>query len=138
MRYYWELSITELGRINREVRMALKTGQLKQQPCAIKNCNVATGNTVAHHEDYDKPLDITWLCKRHHRLRHAQLNKLRPNDYIINPKPKPEIPTIKDVIKLWPDGYELLKPPTTKPKPFRSHFPKNCYCYDCRNRKTES
>lgn len=136
MRYYWELTVTELGKINQLVRQALRTGQLKQQPCAIENCNVATFNTVAHHEDYDKPLDITWLCKSHHRIRHVQLNKLRPNDYIINPKPKSEIPHIKDIIKLWPDGYEQQTPPS-KPKPFRSHFPTNCYCVDCRN-KTKS
>lgn len=133
MRYYWELSVTELSKIAHLVTHAIRTGQLKQQPCAIKGCNVATLNTIAHHEDYDKPLDITWLCKSHHRYRHAQLNKLRPNDYIINPRPKPKIPIIRDVIKLWPDGYEKRIPPTTRPKPFsfRSHFPTNCHCVDC-------
>jgi hypothetical protein len=29
-----------------------------------------TTDTVAHHEDYDKPCDIIWLCERCHRRRH--------------------------------------------------------------------
>lgn len=105
MRYYWELTITELGKINQQVRFALRSGQLKQKACQVENCNVAIGNTIAHHEDYDKPLDITWLCKSHHRQRHVEINKIRPKGYILNPKPKPVIPQIKDVIKPWPDDY---------------------------------
>lgn len=23
-----------------------------------------------HHKDYDKPLEVTWLCRRHHMLEH--------------------------------------------------------------------
>ena len=25
---------------------------------------------IRHHEDYEKPLDITWLCRSHHALLH--------------------------------------------------------------------
>ena len=37
-------------------------------PCEI--CGSLT--THRHHEDYSKPLDIRWLCSRHHAARHKE------------------------------------------------------------------
>jgi len=45
-------------------------GGLQPQPCAVCGCEKA----VAHHEDYTKPLDVTWLCRTHHQLRHSEIN----------------------------------------------------------------
>ena len=28
--------------------------------------------THAHHDDYDKPLNVRWLCAEHHRQWHAK------------------------------------------------------------------
>lgn len=42
-------------------------GNLTPEPCLF-GCG---GTPVeAHHHDYSKPLDVTWLCVRHHRLAH--------------------------------------------------------------------
>jgi len=27
----------------------------------------------AHHDDYSRPLDVRWLCKRHHEEAHHSL-----------------------------------------------------------------
>lgn len=50
---------------------ALKNGIIKKEPC--KKC----GNTEveAHHEDYSKPLDVIWLCIKHHNERHVKLRE---------------------------------------------------------------
>ena len=46
---------------------ALKMGYIVKSPCEI--CN-ETLNVEAHHDDYMKPLDVRWLCKKHHAEHH--------------------------------------------------------------------
>lgn len=53
---------------NTAVGNALRSGKLKKQPCWVCGCNA-----VAHHPDYDRPLDVVWLCQAHHRQAHALL-----------------------------------------------------------------
>lgn len=48
------------------LRAAIKSGLIKQLPCA----ECGEPKTEAHHEDYDKPLDVVWLCEPHHSQRH--------------------------------------------------------------------
>jgi hypothetical protein len=43
------------------------TGQMRQP------CEVCGSPAEAHHDDYDKPLDVRWLCFEHHRAHHAAL-----------------------------------------------------------------
>lgn len=41
-----------------------------------QNCEVCgSKNSQAHHKDYSKPLDVKWLCSRHHADEHKKLNK---------------------------------------------------------------
>jgi hypothetical protein len=47
------------------------------QRCQVVGCNKLG---VRHHSDYDKPLEIIWLCPRHHALLHQgklSLDKIR-------------------------------------------------------------
>jgi hypothetical protein len=48
------------------VLRALKNGKLIAQPCNI--CRKE--EVVAHHDDYDKPLQVTWLCYSCHAKHH--------------------------------------------------------------------
>jgi hypothetical protein len=41
---------------------AVRDGVLKRGPC--EDCG--DPDTEAHHDDYSRPLDVRWLCRRHH------------------------------------------------------------------------
>ena len=43
---------------------ALRRGILKKQPC--EKC--LSKKVEMHHDDYSKPLEVRWLCQKHHRL----------------------------------------------------------------------
>lgn len=45
---------------------AFRSGLLKKRPCEV--CGAE--NVHAHHDDYDKPMEVRFLCSRHHREWH--------------------------------------------------------------------
>ena len=48
------------------VRSAILAGKLTKCPCEICGNNIVQ----AHHEDYSKPLEVIWLCSKHHAWIH--------------------------------------------------------------------
>lgn len=48
------------------VYYAIKTGKLNRLPCY----KCGNKKSEAHHEDYSKPLDVKWLCKKCHSKEH--------------------------------------------------------------------
>jgi hypothetical protein len=54
-----------------KVKYAVKTGKITKQPCG--RCQT-TIDVQAHHESYDRPLNVTWLCRKHHKERHRELD----------------------------------------------------------------
>lgn len=48
------------------VMQALRKGIIKREPC---HCGKPG---FAHHEDHNKPLEITWLCHAHHNEAHGK------------------------------------------------------------------
>jgi hypothetical protein len=53
------------------VARAIRRGELIRQPC----CRCRAEKTVAHHEDYDKPFEVVWLCQPCHKQRHKELKE---------------------------------------------------------------
>ena len=49
------------------LRYEVMAGRITKKPCEI--CG-ETKNIQAHHEDYSKPLDVIWLCPKHHAWIH--------------------------------------------------------------------
>lgn len=48
-------------------KVYLRRGKLKQEPC-----KVCGQKAEKHHPDYSKPLEVEWLCRRHHLALHAE------------------------------------------------------------------
>jgi ribosomal protein S27AE len=54
--------------VYQKVYYAIKTGKLLRQPCKI----CGKPSAFAHHEDYNKPLVVKWLCNYHHSELHRE------------------------------------------------------------------
>lgn len=59
---------TKKRRAHELVNKAIKHGDLIRQPCEI--CQ-GVDHVIAHHDDYDHPLVIRWLCEEHHKEWHC-------------------------------------------------------------------
>ncbi len=65
----WKQADKRRIKCHNAVRRAIRSGELVRQPCV--RCGEV--KSLAHHEDYDKPLDVIWLCQPCHKQRHKEL-----------------------------------------------------------------
>jgi hypothetical protein len=70
--FAWRQEDKRRSRAHNAVSYAIRKGDL------IRSCCERCGNpkSVAHHDDYDKPLEVTWLCQPCHKQRHKEINAL--------------------------------------------------------------
>lgn len=63
----WAAKHPERRKASHIVSNAIRDGHLHKDPCHI------CGNlkVEGHHPDYDRPLDVVWLCSTHHKQTHA-------------------------------------------------------------------
>jgi len=68
----WKNKFPEKYRARNIVNAAIRDKKLKALPCERCGCALMV---QAHHEDYSKPLDVTWLCTKCHGQRHREINE---------------------------------------------------------------
>lgn len=55
----------------RLLNQAVRAGRVKKLACEVCGDPKSEG----HHEDYTKPLDVIWLCRKHHRNAHRMMEE---------------------------------------------------------------
>ena len=65
----WRAEDTRRSMAHNAVARAVRNGSLVRIPCI----RCGEQKSLAHHEDYDKPLDVMWLCQPCHKQRHKEL-----------------------------------------------------------------
>jgi len=65
----WRAMNPDKFRASKLLHSAIRNGTIKRRPCVTCGAAKADG----HHEDYKKPLEVIWYCRKHHRERHLVL-----------------------------------------------------------------
>jgi len=65
----WAKRNRKKDRASNAVCNAVRDGKLSKMPCGV--CG-SEDRIHGHHDDYDKPLDVRWLCSKHHRQWHRE------------------------------------------------------------------
>jgi len=68
MRMKYPLKPGKHPELAEQARHEFYKSNLVPQPCRI-----CKDDAEAHHEDYSKPLEVDWLCSKHHIQRHIEL-----------------------------------------------------------------
>ena len=64
----WKLKYPKKYKAHNMVQNQKRAGNLHPEPCEV----CGSEKVVAHHDDYDKPLNVRWLCQAHHKQWHAK------------------------------------------------------------------
>ena len=66
------------------VDKAIQKGVIVRMPCEIcgdsGSMSDGRSNIQAHHDDYNKPLDVRWLCQKHHHEWHKKNKPIEKGD----------------------------------------------------------
>jgi len=65
----WRAEDTRRAKAHDAVTRAVRKGLLVRCPCI----RCGEQKSLAHHEDYDKPLEVMWLCQPCHKQRHKEM-----------------------------------------------------------------
>lgn len=77
----WDRENPKAKWAHQALRSALSRGLIERGPCEV--CGAIHGKDGAiihgHHDDYDKPMAVRWLCPLHHRQHHARERQAASN-----------------------------------------------------------
>ena len=63
----WRANNPEAYRAQSTLSYAVRGGKIRRSPCEV----CGDPRVHGHHRDYSKPLDVIWLCARHHHAAHG-------------------------------------------------------------------
>lgn len=72
----------------------LKRGKIERKPCEIEGCQE---KPQMHHDDYSKPLEVRWLCRKHHLLIHKNYYFTSKSSYTLAALPAVIAPEVTNI-----------------------------------------
>lgn len=77
-RRLYEASIRDPAKIKARnaLQYAVRSGKIVRRPC--ERCGA--GDAHGHHEDYSKPFEVHWLCRKCHDAHHRRVPRRRVVD----------------------------------------------------------
>lgn len=66
--YYKKEENNKVRRARNKLNYAIRKGRVEKENCEVCGSEKVEG----HHENYDKPLEVRWLCREHHRVIHRK------------------------------------------------------------------
>lgn len=72
--HFWRGGPRAKDYVHNLTEVAIRQGVLRRQPCEVCGANGTFSDgrseVQAHHDDYNKPLEVRWLCQKHHHEWH--------------------------------------------------------------------
>lgn len=65
----WRAEDERRQKCHAAVAKAIRNGDLVQSPCS----RCGEEKSLAHHESYERPVDVVWLCYACHKVRHKEM-----------------------------------------------------------------
>ena len=65
----WRKKDKRIGAAHNAVTRAVRKGDINRMPCV----RCGEKKSIAHHEDYNKKLEVTWFCQPCHKQRHKEM-----------------------------------------------------------------
>lgn len=65
----WRAEDSRRNKAHLAVARAIRNGFIEKQACS----RCGSENSYAHHESYDHPLEVVWLCQPCHKARHKEM-----------------------------------------------------------------
>ena len=87
-------------RARQKIARLLKLGII-EKPSQCEKCGIKN-NVRPHHPDYDKPLEVIWLCQSCHVKLHRSI---KPVIYRRKPGNRPKTERNLKIMEYWVKGY---------------------------------
>lgn len=79
--HFYRNGIQQDERVHAIASKAIARGRLVPQPCEVcgrmEKHSDGRSSVHAHHDDYNKPLEVRWLCDQDHRAWHSNHEPIR-------------------------------------------------------------
>lgn len=75
----WKQAFPNRRKAQTALGNAVRDGRVLKEQCYV--CGEA--KVEGHHPDYDRPLDVVWLCTKHHKLTHAMVLDCKESDIFL-------------------------------------------------------